>query len=215
MGVMSRCIYVDKPDLQFDVNKLDRNVIDILSTKGFFDDYLKNNKNNIPYIMTLNDFKNNCYTSAKIYGYTYENHELCNGFYSFMLEVANQNPTCKSFEIHFYCEDEYTPYSICYSNGDVLFKTYPYQHILYFDIVQYINNSFCCKKKIKNINNSNELININFNFNCEENCDDNFIDFNFNIKKYIKFHTLINPLKVEQFIKQNNIVFLERVLTHL
>jgi len=195
MGIWSQCIYVDKPDLQFDVLKIPDDVIYRLHRHGFFEKFLsneeKNRTENCTYLMTLKEFSNECYETAKIYGYL--DRELKLTWYNFINNIGEQNPSCNSFEIHFYCSDENIPYCFSYSKQtdensntykNVKMKLFPYNHVYYTNVLYWdLNNN---KYKDGVVISEDNLSDLDFTDK-----NNQYITHQFDICKYIKLYKQI------------------------
>lgn len=182
MGIWSQCIYVDKPDLKFDIKLIPDNIVKRLNYHGFFTNYLDNKSPDKSSIISLKEFSEECRDTAKIYGYL--DDKLRSIWSEFILNVASQNSDCDYFEIHFYCSDENIPYYFYYNKNDkydeVNLRIYKPNNVLYTNIIY--NKSTCSDIEEIEIDSVDKLNKIKVLD------DNNYLTFQFDIDRYIKFY---------------------------
>ena len=106
MGTWSYCIHVVPANTAIDLSKIDLIILKDLSHSGFFASYLE--KKNTTSIYTLEEIKDQCCKTAKIYGYL--NKTELTAWKNLLLSIAEQLPNENRIEFHFYCSDYGIPY---------------------------------------------------------------------------------------------------------
>lgn len=129
MGVWSSPLFTTHPDLKVDLGWFrPQNKCGILVnclTKFTNEDFETGR------VVKLAEFMSAICDTAKIYGYL--DTQNLEKWQDFMTRVADFNPGTKSFELHFFCEDDQTPFCFTYHEDGCAMETFQAYHCAFFD----------------------------------------------------------------------------------